>query len=129
MHPFFISHGPLFRKNFTAKPFNIIDIYPLLCYILDVEPYPNNGSFANIEHILNGSKGQLLEINFQTTMITCTYISLFFCNLTSMKMHGITSKQWIKGRSANFNCKAKSVSISFFFQTDEQNYSINRVMC
>ena len=78
MHPFFISHGSFFKKNFTAKPFNIVDIYPLICHILDIEPYPNNGSFANIEHILNGNKEKLAEINFHTTMITRMYIILLF---------------------------------------------------
>ena len=52
MHPFFIAHGPAFKKNYFAEPFDIIDIYPLMCHILEIEPHHHNGSLSNINHIL-----------------------------------------------------------------------------
>lgn len=42
MHPFFIAHGPAFRKNYTSKPFSNVDIYGLICHILDVSGIVNN---------------------------------------------------------------------------------------
>ena len=76
MHPFFIAHGPAFKKNYKAKPFNNIDIYPLMCHILKISPYPNNGSLENIDHILynNETEGFLI---FNMTILTCEYGYLF----------------------------------------------------
>ena len=52
MRAIFIGHGPAFRRGYTAKPFEIVDIYPLICKILDIKPAPNNGSLANVEQLL-----------------------------------------------------------------------------
>ena len=49
MYPFFIARGPAFKENLTTEPFEIIDIYPLICHILGIEPAPNNGSLARVE--------------------------------------------------------------------------------
>ena len=65
MHPIFIAHGPVFKKAYKAEPFESVDLYPLLCHLLDIEPRPNNGSLEAIEHILAGSD------NLDITMITC----------------------------------------------------------
>jgi len=48
MYPIFIGHGPSFKKNFTIKSFNNVDIYPLMCYLLGIEPSANNGSLDNV---------------------------------------------------------------------------------
>ncbi|XP_033120498.1 ectonucleotide pyrophosphatase/phosphodiesterase family member 5-like [Anneissia japonica] len=53
MHPIFVAHGPVFNKNQSeADPFYNVDIYPLICYILNIPESPNNGSFHRIFHIL-----------------------------------------------------------------------------
>ncbi len=67
MHPFFIAHGPMFKKGYQAPPFNNVDIYPLMCHMLEIEPYPNNGSLTNIMHILKDETG---EEDF-ITLLTC----------------------------------------------------------
>ena len=48
MFPIFISHGPSFKANFKINTFNNVDIYPLMCFLLDVEPAVNNGSLDNV---------------------------------------------------------------------------------
>ena len=48
MHPIFISHGPAFKKNFTIPTFKNVDIYPLMCLLLGVQPAANNGSIQNV---------------------------------------------------------------------------------
>ena len=48
MFPIFISHGPSFKTNFKINAFNNVDIYPLMCFLLDVEPASNNGSLTNV---------------------------------------------------------------------------------
>jgi ectonucleotide pyrophosphatase/phosphodiesterase family protein 7 len=48
MHPFFIGFGPRFKQNFSIETFHILDIYPLMCSILNVRPAIHNGSLANV---------------------------------------------------------------------------------
>ncbi|XP_063403292.1 ectonucleotide pyrophosphatase/phosphodiesterase family member 5-like [Mytilus trossulus] len=52
MHPFFIARGPSFKKGFSIDTFNNVDIYPLMCEILGINPAPNNGSLENVESLL-----------------------------------------------------------------------------
>lgn len=52
MHPIFIAHGPAFKKNFTTPTFNNVDIYPLMCFILEIIPAVNNGSLANVKQMI-----------------------------------------------------------------------------
>jgi len=68
MHPIFIAHGPAFKKAYKADPFQSVDLYPLLCHLLDIDPRPNNGSFDAIRHILAGGD------NLDITMITCKLV-------------------------------------------------------
>ncbi|XP_006815153.1 ectonucleotide pyrophosphatase/phosphodiesterase family member 5-like [Saccoglossus kowalevskii] len=55
MHPFFIAHGPAFKSNFTSKPFNNVDVYPLICHIMGLQPGPNNGSLNVVNDMLIAS--------------------------------------------------------------------------
>ena len=65
MRPFFIAHGPAFKKGLQTESFKNVDIYPMLCHILDLEPAPHDGSLENIEHIL------FVYDNSVTTIATC----------------------------------------------------------
>ena len=70
MHPIFIAHGPAFRNNhIVMESFNNVDLYPLFCHILHLNPAPNDGDFRNIEHFLQES------VTFDTGLIIskCTY--------------------------------------------------------
>ena len=52
MHPFFIAHGPAFKEGYQMKPFHNVDVYPLLCHILGIEPSVNNGSLDKVKMML-----------------------------------------------------------------------------
>lgn len=52
MHPIFYAFGPAFRRNLLAKPFRNVDIYPLMSYLLRLNPRTTNGSFDRAKHIL-----------------------------------------------------------------------------
>ncbi|KAL5009956.1 hypothetical protein ScPMuIL_012261 [Solemya velum] len=52
MHPFFIAAGPAFKSGVSIDTFNNVDLYPMMCYILDLEPAPNNGSLENVKQLL-----------------------------------------------------------------------------
>ncbi|XP_041483660.1 ectonucleotide pyrophosphatase/phosphodiesterase family member 7-like [Lytechinus variegatus] len=40
----FYAQGPHFKKNYLAPALESVDLYNLMCEILDIEPAPNNGS-------------------------------------------------------------------------------------
>lgn len=52
MFPIFIGSGPRFKKDFIVDSFRNVDIYPLMCLILNVEPAPNNGSLEIVKMML-----------------------------------------------------------------------------
>ena len=55
MHPFFIARGPAFKQGYKSGPIDMVDIYPLICHLLNIEPLPNNGSLDRIAHLLKVS--------------------------------------------------------------------------
>lgn len=52
MHTMFIAHGPAFKSNFKADAFSVLDIYELLCAVLDVQPAPNDGDLEIVRGML-----------------------------------------------------------------------------
>ncbi|CAL8076200.1 unnamed protein product [Orchesella dallaii] len=52
MHPFFIAHGPAFRKGYLGDVFDNVDVYPLICKIVGLRPAPNNGTLKNVSQLL-----------------------------------------------------------------------------
>lgn len=52
MRPIFYATGPNFRKNVTATSINSVDIYPLVCKLLDFNPSVNNGSLENTKEFI-----------------------------------------------------------------------------
>ena len=52
MFPIFLAHGPAFKQAKRIESLDTVDLYPMMCHILDVEPAPNNGSLVNVADIL-----------------------------------------------------------------------------
>ncbi|XP_066107909.1 bis(5'-adenosyl)-triphosphatase ENPP4 isoform X1 [Saccopteryx bilineata] len=52
MHPFLAAHGPAFRKGYKQSTINNVDIYPMMCHILGLEPHPNNGTLSHTKCLL-----------------------------------------------------------------------------
>ncbi|XP_077433192.1 glycerophosphocholine cholinephosphodiesterase ENPP6 [Vanacampus margaritifer] len=55
MGGFFLAAGPDFKQNLRAAPIRAVDVYNVLCHTLGVEPLPNNGSWSQVENLLNSS--------------------------------------------------------------------------
>ncbi|MCU0370165.1 MAG: ectonucleotide pyrophosphatase/phosphodiesterase, partial [Bacteroidales bacterium] len=53
MHAIFYAKGPAFKKGYIHPIFENTNIYPLICYILGIEPAPVDGSVRNVEGMLN----------------------------------------------------------------------------
>jgi len=81
MHPIFIAHGPAFKKEFVGAPFNSVDIYPLLCRLLGIEPQLNDGSFVNIKHILSDGDddADYTYFTFLLVGVFCGIIAVAWC--------------------------------------------------
>ncbi|XP_031557015.1 bis(5'-adenosyl)-triphosphatase enpp4-like [Actinia tenebrosa] len=52
MHPYLIAYGPAFKQGYRPGVIDILDLYPLMCHILDIKPAANNGSLDRIRHVL-----------------------------------------------------------------------------
>lgn len=48
MHAIFYAFGPAFKCNYTQPVFDNIDIYPLICEILQINPAPVDGKLSNV---------------------------------------------------------------------------------
>ena len=52
MHAFFYAYGPAFKKNYIHPVFENIDIYPLICKIMNIEPVEVDGKLEHVEGML-----------------------------------------------------------------------------
>ncbi|RMZ92964.1 ectonucleotide pyrophosphatase phosphodiesterase family member 5 [Brachionus plicatilis] len=80
MFPIFLAKGPAIRKNYRIENFDIVDIYPFMCAILDLEPGINNGSISNVESMLKKfSRRHLILYAFiSLTPIATAILTAFF---------------------------------------------------
>jgi len=98
MHPIFIAHGPAFKKAYKAEPFQSVDLYPLLCHLLDIKPRPNNGSLEAIKHILAGTD------NFDITMVTCEFCDARLIKIAFRRKLPIPINEWNNLHNGLFGC-------------------------
>lgn len=64
MYPFFIASGPSFKIAESVPTVHAVDVYPLMCALLNIEPNPNNGSLERISNILKPDvANRLLNLN------------------------------------------------------------------
>jgi hypothetical protein len=72
MFPIFMAHGPAFKKGYKIKSFKNVDIYPLMCYVLGIEPATHNGSLSRVldmivnDHLRSNFVLGILNIYFFT---------------------------------------------------------------
>lgn len=48
MQAMFVAQGPSFKKSTTVRPFFNIDLYNLMCAMVNVDPAPNNGTWVSL---------------------------------------------------------------------------------
>lgn len=60
MKPFFRAVGPAFHKNLEVGPFETVNIYPLMCHILGIQPEVNDGHLDATRHMLASSSVKML---------------------------------------------------------------------
>ncbi|XP_029370635.1 ectonucleotide pyrophosphatase/phosphodiesterase family member 3 [Echeneis naucrates] len=52
MHAMFVSYGPKFKSKTEIEPFSNIELYNLMCDILQISPTANNGTHGSMNHVL-----------------------------------------------------------------------------
>lgn len=52
MHPFMAASGPSFRQGYKMSSLQSVDLYPLMCYLLQIPAQPNNGSLSNAKCLM-----------------------------------------------------------------------------
>lgn len=52
MNPGFFAYGPEFKKGFKKKLIEIVDIYSLMCHMLNIKPKVNDGKFERVKSLL-----------------------------------------------------------------------------
>ena len=70
MHPFFIAMGPGFREGAEVPTFKSVDVYPLMCHLLDLHPAPNNGSLDSLRPLLREDDEKTTVMTFGTCVLT-----------------------------------------------------------
>jgi predicted AlkP superfamily pyrophosphatase or phosphodiesterase len=75
MRGMFIARGSAFKTGHaSSNPIDNVDVYPLMCYLLDLKCYPNNGSMANVRTFL---RSQSTMLSFKGTLLFCLYYFLY----------------------------------------------------
>lgn len=52
MQSIFLAYGPSFKSNVKALPFENVQLYNLMCALLNVTPAINNGTWGALHHLL-----------------------------------------------------------------------------
>ncbi|XP_055934350.1 glycerophosphocholine cholinephosphodiesterase ENPP6-like [Argiope bruennichi] len=56
MRTIFLASGPDFRKGHTTAPLSTLDMYNVMCHVLDIPPLPNNGSLERVQSMFTRKK-------------------------------------------------------------------------
>ncbi len=52
MHTIFYATGPAFKENHMHEPFELVDLYPLIAHILNLDPAPVDGKLERVAGML-----------------------------------------------------------------------------
>ncbi|KAK5613975.1 hypothetical protein CRENBAI_013208 [Crenichthys baileyi] len=90
MKPFFRAVGPAFHKNLEVGPFETVNIYPLMCHILGIQPELNDGNLSATQHMLvtsaDGKTVNFWKNGFIGLSAVAGFLLLVFIVATSYKI-------------------------------------------
>ncbi|XP_067838667.1 glycerophosphocholine cholinephosphodiesterase ENPP6 isoform X2 [Heptranchias perlo] len=72
MKGFFLAYGPDFRTNYKAAPIRVVDVYNVMCHVAGIDPLPNNGSWSQVESMLNNNAIVAHSAKVSVTVLTLT---------------------------------------------------------
>ncbi|WAR21923.1 ENPP4-like protein [Mya arenaria] len=81
MKPIFYARGPDIKVGYTSATFNLVDIYPLVCELLNVTAAPNNGSLDVAATILNRPVSEAVQERSNYVFWLLVLFVSSFCNM------------------------------------------------
>ncbi|XP_061680326.1 ectonucleotide pyrophosphatase/phosphodiesterase family member 3 isoform X3 [Syngnathoides biaculeatus] len=76
MHAMFVAHGPKFVARAEVEPFANIELYNLMCDVLQISPAANNGTHGSLNHLLRQPFYSPLRPEEQSAPAECRLVSL-----------------------------------------------------
>ncbi len=74
MQAIFVARGPSFKNQEVVRPFENIQLYNLMCHLVNITPSANNGTWGALHHLLIDPPH--LNVNIQTKKLQICH--LFF---------------------------------------------------
>ncbi|KAM5193226.1 glycerophosphocholine cholinephosphodiesterase ENPP6 isoform 1-T1 [Mantella aurantiaca] len=78
MRGFFLASGPDFKMNFRSAPIRSVDVYNVMCKVLDMEPQPNNGSWSRVECMLKSQGQHVILESYLLILLLFTVVGFWF---------------------------------------------------
>lgn len=80
MKPIFFARGPNIRKGYKTQPFNSVDIYPLVCNLLGIQPAPNNGSLDIVKSFIvrDTANARSVDISVYLFFTCCIFSTVYY---------------------------------------------------
>uniref|UniRef100_A0A4W6BRB1 SMB domain-containing protein n=1 Tax=Lates calcarifer TaxID=8187 RepID=A0A4W6BRB1_LATCA len=76
MHAMFVSYGPKFQYKREIEPFSNVELYNLMCDVLQISPTDNNGTHGSMNHVLRQPYYTPVPPAEQTGPAQCPLLSL-----------------------------------------------------
>ncbi|XP_074542389.1 venom phosphodiesterase CdcPDE isoform X1 [Halichoeres trimaculatus] len=97
MHAMFLSYGPKFRSKTEIEPFSNIELYNLMCDLLEIPPSDNNGTQGSMHHILRAPPAPPAPPAEQSQPLQCPLVSLdpadsLNCSCTALDDNSINGR-------------------------------------
>ncbi|XP_061612315.1 ectonucleotide pyrophosphatase/phosphodiesterase family member 7-like [Phyllopteryx taeniolatus] len=94
MKPFFRAVGPDFKQNLVVGPFETVNVYPLMCHLLEIVPEVNDGHLDSTKHMLKnmgGNKNSQKQTTWSQIVIGLSavagFLALVFVAVTSHTLY------------------------------------------
>uniref|UniRef100_A0A7N8XK68 Venom phosphodiesterase 1-like n=1 Tax=Mastacembelus armatus TaxID=205130 RepID=A0A7N8XK68_9TELE len=76
MHAVFVSYGPKFQYKTQIEPFSNVELYNLMCDVLQISPSDNNGTHGSMNHALRQPYYKPAPPTEQSGPAQCPMVSL-----------------------------------------------------
>lgn len=87
MKPIFYAMGPNIRRNYQVSVFKNVDIYPLVCELLQLPPAANNGSLRRVQSFIvsNDSVNSSTELATLSVWVLLLFSFIFSTIMTNLR--------------------------------------------
>ncbi|XP_055343679.1 ectonucleotide pyrophosphatase/phosphodiesterase family member 3-like [Paramacrobiotus metropolitanus] len=77
MQSIFMAYGPSFKTKTTVEPFENVELFNLLCDLLNIQCVANNGTLGSLRHIIREAKEETMHAyhNESTNFYPVNFIS------------------------------------------------------